>query len=897
MLEEAVFSRIPEGELAVDIGGSVTRHARFNRNVHSCNPILGPEDNNRNHRWRDISKPFVKDGSELMHTFVVPSTRVTWCLHKVQECSCAIPDVYTAIHSLYYLTPTEVLALLFKSNKKKVIAVVHTFEDLVGTLFSYGGQSEVSYELLESGMISMQARGNSSSYVHDPMLWLQSLYFEYDGLAMSWNIETVGDSKVVTFVECVTGLCGSTVTPQLSSALADPNYYGDVVVGTEGDSLVQCGFEIALVQQSKFHSCGSFMFVTSGDKRVVIPKGVVDAVAFELLGRDRTADLYQECINRTKKHLSEKKTVIPKAMRVRSAIYVSAMAFTRYVSQEAGVLDDVLRKHNKSFSLFHKLLKFDLTGISCCVGSRTEDPVARFNNGNGASSIRLAGYENPGKAFARVNTTRDMAPIRKGASMNDTFEGKERKASMHQIGVGFTDHLPVVLENTKQHEVLAVANRVVKDTPPEEPNAWKKAINWISSDSEVAQSVLRLGVIEPMAYKDWNATFPPGRQKEHNKAKLEIERDGLSKEDFVRKGFVKIEKYNKGSLDGVEDMDPRLIQGVSHKANVALGPAIASFGKRLKAEWNPDNDVCYSGGLTAEEIGLWMKKSIESFGGMEECIFLECDFSKFDCSQGKGAYLFEKYVYQKIGKLNKHPDAYRTFQAQAMTRGRCAQGTTYRVRYGRKSGDPNTSCGNSLLNGVTCAISLENLGLRFKVIVMGDDMLAVLSRKQVTDPAAMVSKYETMMKSYGFVPKAKINTVLAKVEFCSGLFWPVGTEDYVLGPKPGRLAPKMGFSHKKLSAVDVVGTYVGYAQNCGHVPILRQLAKVSSQKREKAMLNKYSANSSRAHVVCDRTALFFEERYGVSYDLVETRIRKALEHAAGNLLPSSLLEEVYTVDN
>jgi hypothetical protein len=30
---------------------------------------------------------------------------------------------------------------------------------------------------------------------------------------------------------------------------------------------------------------------------------------------------------------------------------------------------------------------------------------------------------------------------------------------------------------------------------------------------------------------------------------------------------------------------------------------------------------------------------------------------------------------------------------------------------------------------------------------------------------------------------------------------------------------------------------------------------------------------------------------------VETRIRKALEQATGNLLPSSLLEEVYAVDN
>lgn len=898
LLEELVFSRI-SNSFVVDIGGSVTRHAKCKRNVHSCNPVLGPEDNNRNARWREASIPMKVDGKDLLHTFVVPQSNVSWCLHTVQECTCAIPDEYVSIHSLYYLNQREIMALVMKSRKKKLTAVVHTFDDLVGTLFTYGGKSEASYELLESGQISMRSQGNAGAYVHDSMLWLQSLYFEYDGCAMSWNIETRGDSKIVTFIECRTGLKGVQMAQQLSGALADPNYYGEVVVGQEGDSLIQCGFEIALIRESKFHSCGQFMFVTSGDKKVVIPKGIVDAVAFELLGRDRTADLYQECVNRTKKHLSSKKVKIPEAMRVRSAIYVSAMAFTRYVSQEAGVLDEVVRRHRGVFSTLRAALSFQTPGFGCCMGSKTEDPVARYNNTNGASSIRSTVAQGIVNTYARVNTTREIEPIRQGALMKSTFEGKERKARMHQIGLGFSDHIPVILENTVEHEVIAVANRVVKQTPTEKPNEWKSAVDWLKDSSlETVVKLREIGDITSKTFEEWNASFPKGRRTEHIRAKSAIERDGLQNIDFRRKSFVKTEKYNKGSLDGVQDMDPRLIQGVSHKANVALGPWISKFSEKLKAAWSVNDPVCYASGLTAEQIGAWLEASIDAMGGIDDVCFLECDFSKFDCTQGKGAYMFEKYVYEKICGIGRYPDAHKTFKAQAMTRGLCALGTSYSVRYGRKSGDPNTTCGNSLLNGAACARALEAMGLTFKVIVMGDDMLAVLNRTQVRNAKALGDGYTQAMLALGFVPKVKVNTNIAKVEFCSGLFWPVGTSKFVLGPKPGKLAPKMGFSTKRLSAGDIAGTYTGYKMNCSHVPFLRKLVGNPEIFDKPAVLNQYKINTSIQHEVCERTRMFFSDRYGVDYDFVEKSLCEiSPDLACTDLLPHGLIDWCFEIDN
>jgi hypothetical protein len=132
--------------------------------------------------------------------------------------------------------------------------------------------------------------------------------------------------------------------------------------------------------------------------------------------------------------------------------------------------------------------------------------------------------------------------------------------------------------------------------------------------------------------------------------------------------------------------------------------------------------------------------------------------------------------------------------AQLMTRGFTRQNVFYSIPGTRKSGDPNTSCGNSLLNGLIHEALFRYLEVPLedtRTIVLGDDSLCIIK----TEHIHKIEKDEVsaFFSLYGLDAKPKLTSNKHEIEFCSKLFWPTDSGT-VLGPKLGRVLKKMGWS-------------------------------------------------------------------------------------------------------
>jgi hypothetical protein len=292
---------------------------------------------------------------------------------------------------------------------------------------------------------------------------------------------------------------------------------------------------------------------------------------------------------------------------------------------------------------------------------------------------------------------------------------------------------------------------------------------------------------------------------------------------------------------------------------------MASFSKHLHDKWNINTDLCYTSGCTAEDIGNWRAQF-----GNEDVLIVEIDMERYDAHQGEEVHELEGMFYRKGGILHDS-EANFVFESQSKTVGFTPHGVVYKVHGTRKSGDPNTSTGNSITNGVTLDFVLSKmLRLKHKSLVQGDDGISVIRglftrRKMI----AIETRIKSIYLRLGFKVKVKLHTSWAAAEFCSSLFWPVDG-GFVLGPKIGRRLPKLGFSLHKLTKGEVKGMLIGAAYEMNHIPILSTYVKCTMKMLKDVKDIKYQTNDHQYKIHCQQrhkmaheTIEFFEERYGM----------------------------------
>jgi hypothetical protein len=493
------------------------------------------------------------------------------------------------------------------------------------------------------------------------------------------------------------------------------------------------------------------------------------------------------------------------------------------------------------------------------------------------------------------------------------------KVGLVRIGPHLRVLQPSVARSCACNENIAARNRICKIKPYASPDAWAALIQYIFVDSVdymqrtwlstiLAKKGACSRVVEPATFSEWVSHFPGPKRNMYLRVHAEMTSTTwsppyltyLSRSDsFVKREGIPAWVEGRGALKAYT---PRLISGRKPDYQILTGPWVWSFSKVLQSVWSVRQPICYASGLNSEQLGAWFDASLFELG--DDCIAIEVDFRRFDSTYSDFAYKVEYMVYRACGCPSE------ILKLLNIQMGDCtaktAGGLKVAFRSTRKSGDPNTSCGNSMLNafmmiwalatidqgngGIT-AMSPFQMQALYRMVVMGDDNLLLVSRKAITDYFSMnyedpinqghidqlAKDISARMALLGFEPEAIAHLDSRHASFCSGLFWPVNGVT-VFGPKIGRFLSKFFFHTNSLPASQraswLKGVVVGMAPSVSHIPILRAVLTQlhSSLSTTKAMVvakSEFGYRSSHSHECASDTLSFFYEYYGLNPSEVE----------------------------
>lgn len=352
--------------------------------------------------------------------------------------------------------------------------------------------------------------------------------------------------------------------------------------------------------------------------------------------------------------------------------------------------------------------------------------------------------------------------------------------------------LPIHHCDNPRNEYEALAHRALTQTPVVDSLYADQFVNW---SLKVFKKLIPIKRILPLNHLDYvkRSNARPSVKKVLKRTFTEMQRSGISSSRCVsnstarkwtcRKAFIKVENllYNYSGV--VKDKAPRLIQGAQPQFINIVGPWITSLQDHFKKYWNKNNWICFSSGLTGVDIGLWASKAHSSW--------LENDISKFDSS------ICQKFMRleSKIFNLFQPPPLVRQLiKANIDTRGVTKHGIAYSVPGCRKSGDPYTSLGNSILN-VLLHLFIASRGStdiswlcrKIRMVAQGDDN--ALNHSLGYEP-----NWRDSFCRLGFEAECIKRNSVWDCDFCSSFFVPAFTDRIqpVLVPKPGRVLAKLG---------------------------------------------------------------------------------------------------------
>ncbi len=470
-----------------------------------------------------------------------------------------------------------------------------------------------------------------------------------------------------------------------------------------------------------------------------------------------------------------------------------------------------------------------ITFLSPVVTSKFDDSVyhmLKCNVGTQMNLFKDVSYVNPDvkkgnvvlfdkvEFQGKINDPMDGVKIKLLKKTKDSFIGK-----FCLLGMAYADIIPGVFANTLSNERASLLNRHLVANNNADIKLWHEA-------AEIAFPKFNFQPSHLMSETDWIKTQPSSKQLALSKCVLSNnDPDFFDEKWHMRNFFIKTELLFPELDKPLHLKAPRGISGLYYpEANLALGPFMKSFSESLVNSFKqPYPKIVYSSGADGFKIGQWVDEMIHN--GYE---ILEDDFSKFDATQGKGAHACEMFFYNKFGLRNKEKNA---LSAQKYTFGR-GKYHKYEVPYTRKSGDQNTSLGNSLINASVHAYALEKCGITdYYMVVIGDDNMMAIKKGVLN--VKLITKMHGIIASFGLVPKLLVKD---HPSYCSGEFMPIkleGKETVVLVPNMIKFLTKQGWTHTPLGSNETIasrlkGNYLGFP-TLKHHPVLRVLHQYYTQ--------------------------------------------------------------------
>lgn len=348
------------------------------------------------------------------------------------------------------------------------------------------------------------------------------------------------------------------------------------------------------------------------------------------------------------------------------------------------------------------------------------------------------------------------------------------------------------------------------------------------------------------------------------------------KDLYQRSIFLKNEMLNKTTCPyQPDDNAGRVITScTSPVPNVILGPWVAATQAVLKKFWSIEGipqqsskvKVLFACGKDCAELGDYYAYAFNNYKYL-----VGLDYKKYDSNQKSFHHHVEGYLYRKIGFGRA---AMRCFEAQSRNRATASiRGTkviraTWRWR--RNSGDPNTTCGNSVLNVSMLTWAIEEcakiLGISpedFLVLVGGDDgMIASQHPPEIWQPIVDA----LLHKKLGMPLSWQLSEDPWTIRFMGALPYPVEGGAIRTGPCFERFISKIGYMCTPNA--DVLGWMKGVAEcwmtSFSHVPfipafcepMLRTAANATANYKKDGFLYAQSTTASPVSAAPESLEIF-----------------------------------------
>jgi hypothetical protein len=472
---------------------------------------------------------------------------------------------------------------------------------------------------------------------------------------------------------------------------------------------------------------------------------------------------------------------------------------------------------------------------------------------------------------------------------------------LHPLAIVSTINPPIVPENSAASGIASIMTRVVK------PQAYNKMtfsdemfdefVAWIDTWFEQLFPGILKSPVVATAFSKWSGRFPPNQAQQLEKCWTAFKAGNVNFDTASKRStFIKVEPLSKSTVDGVHDLDPRNIASGTNVHAVATGPYCHSFSDRLADIWDgsglgcypPGGGPCgpvYATGYLQDEIGAKVLGFAES---VPDYAVLEIDYNRFDASIHERLLQLEADIFRRCGC---EPHVYRALIAAIEKMGADKYGNKYCVIGTRNSGDHQTSCGNTMIQGLLNMFcharhagflhKLDHipspayalLHFPYLMLMLGDDNFMLCSEKFLTDYPV----YE-MNIQLGLDAEPVLHTgpgCIHRATFCSARFYPSGGKLY-LAPCLIRVMTRAGFYVNPPNNVTkrglVRGDAIGSLQRCSVLPFARDMyerciqltSDVPDSELHVQKSRRFNFQNSGWPMPDDSTFAMIEEVYGLT---------------------------------
>lgn len=290
----------------------------------------------------------------------------------------------------------------------------------------------------------------------------------------------------------------------------------------------------------------------------------------------------------------------------------------------------------------------------------------------------------------------------------------------------------------------------------------------------------------------------------------------VDEHDTSVKAFIKMEPANmkeKHVPVHAQQIDPRVISGRFETYDSRAGARVKRVSKLLSSVWSYTENqqvdgeyrrtpgiTYFSTGHNRITIGKWFEQ-------VQDWHLYNTDYSRFDASTSIPLQMLEHDI---IFSLVNDPEIIKWLNVQLITNGKMKWmdkneiiTLVYKTLGTRKSGDQNTSLGNTIINVLVQLWALGRAHNVSPVNLIHNDQVRFLV---LGDDTVIASRFLINLRSYvQIVRKLGLTIDIARkskhtVCFCSSYFVPAvvnGEETFILTQKPGRNLTRAYTSHIK----------------------------------------------------------------------------------------------------